>query len=273
MKTNYQNASMLDMIFENRNKNYGAYALRNDYSRRITNALLITFSSIFILGFGKFLSDKMKNHTTNAFGHIVVVEPIPEVHLQDEPIEIEKPKLPDVPQSQPIQTIENPEMNVTADNQANDTIATVDQFHYAESGLTTNLNGNKIGATDGMGTELAFNSPPPAPAVSSEPIRIAEIMPKFPGGEEALMKFLSKNTIFPDMEREMGVGGKVVSEFTVNEDGKVSDIKILKSPSKGFDKEVTRVIKLMPPFSPGMQQGRPVKVRFVLPFTFSVSYY
>ncbi len=272
MKTNYQNASMLDMIFEHRNKAYGAYALRNDYNRRITNALLITFSSIFILGFGKLLSDKMKSHTTNAIGPIVVVEPIPEIHLEDKPIEIEKTKLPDVPQSQAIQTVENPEMKVTADNQTTDSIPTVDQLRDAESGIHTNLNGNNIGVTDGTGTELAFN-PPSAPAASSEPIRIAEIMPKFPGGEEALMKFLNKHTVFPDMEREMGVGGKVVSEFTVNEDGKVSDIKILRSPSKGFDKEVVRVIKLMPPFSPGMQQGRAVKVRFVLPFTFSVSDY
>jgi protein TonB len=75
------------------------------------------------------------------------------------------------------------------------------------------------------------------------------------------------------MEKEMGIGGKVTSEFTVNEDGRISDIKILKSPSKGFDREVARVVKLMPPFTPGMQQGRPVKVRFVLPFTFHLSDY
>ena len=58
MKTNYQNATMLDMIFEHRNKSYGAYALRKNYSKTISEALLITFSVVVLLGFGKLLSDK-----------------------------------------------------------------------------------------------------------------------------------------------------------------------------------------------------------------------
>lgn len=272
MKTNYQNADMLDMIFENRNKAYGAYALRNDYSRRISHALLITFSSIFLLGFGKFLLDKMKDPKRNVLDHIVIVEPIPEIHLEEE-IEIEKPKLPAEVQPQAIETERNTEMNVTADNQASDSIPTVEELRDAESGINTNLNGNTIGVTDGTGDKLAFNPTTIPPPVSSEPIRIAEVMPVFPGGEKALMKFLLDHTVFPDMLKEMGIGGKVISEFTVNEDGKASDIRILKSPHKGFDKEVTRVVKLLPPFAPGMQHGRPVKVRFVLPFTFSVSDY
>src|SRR5687767_6560722 len=98
MKTNYQNASMLDMIFEQRNKAYGAYALRNDYNRRVSMALLITISSIFLLGLGKFLLDKMQTPKRNAVEHIVIVEPIPEINLKEEK-EI-KPVLPPENQSQ-----------------------------------------------------------------------------------------------------------------------------------------------------------------------------
>jgi protein TonB len=268
MKTNYQNMRMLDMIFENRNKAYGAYALRNDYNRRISRALLITFSSIVLLGVVKFFLDKMHTANTNAIEHIVVVEPIPEIHLEEKP-EI-KPQLPAETQSQAIQTERNVEMNVVEDNQqASDSVPTVADLRDAESGLTTNLNGNIIGATDGKGTVASFD-PPAAPAVSSAVVDIAEIMPKYPGGDEALMKFLSKHTVYPEMLRDMEIGGKVVTQFTVDENGSISDIKVLKSPDKLFDREVTRVIKLLPLFTPGMQQGRPVRVRFILPFTFNV---
>ena len=141
MKANYQNASMLDMIFEHRNKAYGAYALRNHYNRRISLALLITFSFIFLLGGGKFLLDHMNSPQKNVMEHIVIVEPIPEIHLEDQP-EI-RPELPPETQPQAIQTERNVEMNVVQDNQAPaDSIPTVAELRDAESGAAS-----KVGKT------------------------------------------------------------------------------------------------------------------------------
>lgn len=272
MKTNYQKESMLDMIFEHRNKAYGAYALRSSYHSTIRQALMITVSAVLLLLFGKLLADKLKGVQKNGIEHIVVADPIPPVILPITP-PVVPPATPagQPPQSQASNTIRHTEMSVTADNNLTDSLPTPEQLQLADAGLTTNLNGKPNGISDGTGTEPIYIEP--TPPVSQGPVRIAEVMPEFPGGEKALMRFLAEHTGFPDREREMGIGGKVISEFTVNEDGRVSDIKILKSPSSGFDKEVNRVVKILPAFKPGMQQGRPVKVRYVLPFTFNVNDY
>src|SRR4051812_11934247 len=114
MKTNYENTRMLDMIFENRNKSYGAYALRSNYNSRIAKALFITFSSIILLCFGKFVSDKMKGTYTQQAGPFVIAEPIPAVHFEKPQLKIEPPKPPQQPQqAQAIATQRNTEMHVT----------------------------------------------------------------------------------------------------------------------------------------------------------------
>lgn len=77
---------------------------------------------------------------------------------------------------------------------------------------------------------------------------------------------LGKLTQYPDKERELGIEGKAVVRFVVNEDGSITDATIIKSDSPGFGKEALRVLGKLPKFKPGMQQGKPVKVYFVLPF-------
>ena len=272
MKTNYENRPLLDIIFEHRNKAYGAYALRTGYDATIRQALFTTIAAVALLLTVKYLRDRQHHHA-QLLEHLVVAEPIAPVHLPEQP----KPVVPQAapptpPQSQATNTIRHTEMRVTENNNLVDSLPNTEQLQLADAGLTTNFNGNPLGISDGTGTEPVFIEPTPAP-VPSAPVRICEVMPQFPGGDRALMKFLADHTEFPMRERELGIGGKVISEFTVNEDGRVSDIKILKSPSGGFDKEVVKVVKMLPAFKPGMQQGKAVKVRYVLPFTFNVSDY
>ncbi len=270
MKTNYQNAGMLDMIFENRNKSYGAYALRNNYNSRISQALLITFSSVVLLCFGKLLSDKLKNSPQSLTEPVVTLDPIPEVHLEDE-VKIEpEPQKP--PQAQAINTMQNTEMHVTVDNHVMDSVPTNEQMQDIDPGLTTNLNtGNTIGVTDGQGTQPTFEVALSTPA--PEPVRDwAEVMPEFPGGEKALMKFLQSKTVYPDRERDLEIEGKALIKFVVNEDGSISNVSVAKTESSGFGKEGVRVASMLPKFKPGMQQGRTVRVQYVLPFHFKLSH-
>lgn len=109
------------------------------------------------------------------------------------------------------------------------------------------------------------------PIVESRIFQIVEQMPEFPGGEEAMMKFIQHNIIYPDLERENDIQGRVVVGFIVNEDGSLSDFSIKKSVSKGIDKESLRVVRLLPKFKPGKQQGKPVKVQYLLPIMFKLS--
>jgi protein TonB len=108
---------------------------------------------------------------------------------------------------------------------------------------------------------------------SSEESKIftfVEQMPQFPGGDAALVKFLQKKIKYPKEELSKDIQGKVLIKFVVNEDGKVSDVTVERGASPGLDKEAVRVVKSMPKFKPGKQQGKAVKVYFMLPIIFKL---
>lgn len=95
-----------------------------------------------------------------------------------------------------------------------------------------------------------------------------EKMPEFPGGEKALLEFLSKNIKYPQIAADNGVQGKVYLKFVVEKDGKVGEVQVQRSPDKLLEKEAVRVVKTLPKFSPGMQRGKPVRVWYQVPVTF-----
>ncbi|MCD8318098.1 MAG: energy transducer TonB [Paraprevotella sp.] len=97
---------------------------------------------------------------------------------------------------------------------------------------------------------------------------VVEENPKFPGGEEACMKWLADNIKYPPICVEQGIQGRVYVQFVVNKDGSIVDIKIVRSPDPYLSKEAERVLKLMPKWSPGRQRGKPVRVKFSLPVMF-----
>lgn len=103
-----------------------------------------------------------------------------------------------------------------------------------------------------------------------EPIlQIVEQMPEFPGGMQALMKYLKDNINYPRISRENGSQGKAFINFVVNTDGSIQDIEVLRSSSDVYlDKEALRVVGAMPKWNPGKQAGKAVRVRFTLPVTF-----
>jgi TonB family protein len=97
-----------------------------------------------------------------------------------------------------------------------------------------------------------------------------EQMPEYPGGEDMLEKYFKENLNYPAKEKEMGVEGRVICRFIVNEDGSLSDIKIVRSISEGCDEEAIRLIKYMPYWKPGKQNGKAVKVSYNLPIIFNL---
>ncbi len=100
---------------------------------------------------------------------------------------------------------------------------------------------------------------------------IVEDMPEFPGGEEALVKFLSQNTKYPEMAKDAGIEGPVKVTFIIDEEGNISDITAESRQEGGLKEESIRVVEMMPKWTPGKQRGKPVKVMFTLPFTFKLN--
>ena len=98
---------------------------------------------------------------------------------------------------------------------------------------------------------------------------IVENMPEFPGGQQAMMKFIAENTQYPAKAMEKGIQGRVFCQFVVEKDGRVSNIQVVRtSGDASLDKEAVRVISSMPKWNPGIQQGKPVRVVYTLPVSF-----
>ena len=108
--------------------------------------------------------------------------------------------------------------------------------------------------------------------VEDKVFTIVEQMPEFPGGAEQLYKYLSKNLQYPQVEKEAGISGTCYVTFVVKGDGSINDVKIMRGVpgGPGCDKEAIRVVKSMPPWKPGRQNGREVPVQFNMPVKFTL---
>lgn len=97
-----------------------------------------------------------------------------------------------------------------------------------------------------------------------------DVMPVFPGGDVALLKYIGDSTRYPKDAKEKGIQGKVIARFVVKKDGSISDVSILKGVNPSLDNEAMRVIKTLPKFTPGKLNGKKVPVWFMIPITYSL---
>ena len=100
---------------------------------------------------------------------------------------------------------------------------------------------------------------------------VVEVMPQFPGGQIAMLKYIMENMKYPEQAMKEGIQGRVAVRFIVEKDGSISDVKPILSVHPLLDKEAVRVVKSMPKWSPGKQNGKPVRVRFNVPVMFKLN--
>ncbi len=120
-------------------------------------------------------------------------------------------------------------------------------------------------------TEVYIPPPPPKPKqeeVTEEIFVVVEEQPEFPGGQAAMMKFLSDNIRYPVIAQENGIQGRVICNFVVERDGSITDVQVVRGQDPSLDREAIRVIQQMPRWKPGKQRGSAVRVRFTLPVVF-----
>ena len=107
-------------------------------------------------------------------------------------------------------------------------------------------------------------------AANDKVLEKAEVMPEYPGGEQAMMKFVADNVKYPQEAIDKEVSGRVMVGFVVEKDGSISDVKVVKGIGGGCDEEAVRVVNAMPKWKPGMDKGKPVRVSYIMPFTFKL---
>lgn len=122
--------------------------------------------------------------------------------------------------------------------------------------------------------EVVIAAPVEAPEEEEEEeviFVVVESMPEFPGGQQALFKYINENVKYPVIAQENGIQGRVICQFVVNKDGSIVDIEVVRSGGDpSLDKEAVRVVKSMPKWKPGKQRGKPVRVKFTLPVNFKL---
>ena len=132
----------------------------------------------------------------------------------------------------------------------------------------------EVNTEDDKETEVVIAAPVEAPVEEEEEevvFVVVESMPEFPGGQQALFKYLSENVKYPVIAQENGIQGRVICQFVVNKDGSIVDVEVVRSGGDpSLDKEAIRVIKTMPKWKPGKQRGKPVRVKYTVPVNFKL---
>ncbi len=237
-----------EIIFENRNKEYGAYDLRKRYNSTTTISILggVAFCTMLIAAFS--LSTEEGTAIEGPTG--VIIE-------MDDPI-IPEPVLPErKPPSVMAETLKNLQPEITTDS-----METLTPPPITDEILETTKNGD---INDTVRFVETYDT-----IIPDEPkiyINVKE-MPEFPGGIPALMQYISDNMSYPEEAIRNNVQGRVVLKFVVNPDGSVGRIELVGSIDPSLDEEAIRVVKSLPAFRPGKEDGVPVPVWFIIPVLF-----
>ncbi len=250
----------LELVFDDRNKLYGAYDIRKHYAQNLTKALVFTTIGFvgLLLGYSLFLTHKPAIITDRSIP--VVIDPRIPKTKRVEPV---KPPKVDPPK---VKSIKFLPLVAKPDDSAKN-VPKIDELKEAAISTVTQQGTTSSGPVE----------PPAGPTTqeASENTEIlststVEVMPQFPGGDAAWSKFLQRNLRYPAQASEAHAQGKVYVTFVVEKDGHLSDMQVLRGVGFGLDDEAMRVLKLVPPWKPGIQNGRPVRVRYTMPFNFQL---
>ena len=263
------NASKLNkVIFENRNKNYGAYAIRESYNDSLKKSL-IGLSTVICLVFGSAYTYNKMNAVS--IDDKVIAFDDPTINLIEQVIEVDI-----TPPTQPKQPIEAaaPLGTATSTIIADDVIETNTTVlnDNPNAGLG-NLNSTGTSATSTVSSTITVAVISVSASVAAIPeVTIAEEMPVFNNDPNGILRYVSNNISYPEMAKSIGVEGTVYVSFVVSELGKVEGVKVVRGIGYGCDEEVVRVVTKMPIWlKAGKNAGRAVKVRYNIPVRFKLN--
>jgi len=259
----------LDLVFEGKNKSYGAYVLRDDSSNRHIKSLLIV--TLFGLGL-VYLPNLIKS----VIPEKTIVEQVAGVEFIDVNVDQEIPEENQIRELENIppppllkETVQFTPPVITRDEDVRD-----EDLMLTQQELTDNQVDISVATVEGVkegGVDIAdlqdhkvVVEEPKKPEIFSH----VEVPPSFPGGEAELMKWLQNNMNYPVVAAEQGIQGRVILRFVVGPDGTVGNVEVQRSLDPSCDKEAVRVVQRMPKWIPGRQNGNPVFVYYTLPVLF-----
>ncbi len=267
----------VEMVFAGKNKEYGAYQLRKGTSGRNIKALLILVIAAALVG--GFLAWKVIEQK-QAEEQQAYMEAMELAKLQQQAKKEEKKKEPvkpkiepkkEIPVARETQKFTAPVIKKDELVKEENQVKQMDKLDEKVAVGTENKEGTKDRLAEAVRSDIAVAAPPPPapkPEVSNKVFDVVEEMPHFPGGAAALQAFLSSNTKYPVVAQENGVQGRVIVSFVVERDGSITDVRVVRSVDPSLDREASRVVRSMPRWSPGKQNGSAVRVKYTVPVVF-----
>ncbi len=246
-----------DIVFERRNKEYGAYRLRKKYSRNVLISMLI---GTIILGTAiitPYLNAKaLENRTKRAERQV-------EIKLEnlDQPNETVVPPPPPPPPPQDVVQQAKYVPPVVVDSVKPEEQV---QLMTADEAQVEVQNQEVVEVVQEVKEEVQEAEAEP------EPFVVVEEMPMFPGGDPELLKYIAEHTQYPEVAKENNIQGRVIVRFCVTSKGTINQVSVLKGVDPELDKEAVRVVSELPAFKPGKQGGKPVPVWYMVPITFTL---
>ncbi len=261
-----------DLVFEGKNKEYGAYKLRQGSTKRHIKALIVVLIAVIVAILLPILIKAVTPKHTDQVAYVdqTQLADLEELEQEKEPEEPQEP-LPELPPPPP----EVMSVKYTPPVITDQPIAKEDEMKSIEEVVdkkdaavasTDNVDGIKL--SDANVDDLkTLDEPVHNPDV---PVDFVEQMPEYPGGEAEMRSFIAKNLRYPRAAQEEGIQGRVTVRFVVSKTGEITDIKIVRGIHTLCDEEAIRVVKMMPNWIPGRQNGNPVAVIYNVPVVFKL---
>lgn len=265
----------VDLIFEGKNQAYGAYKLRKGTSRRNIISIIIVVV-VALLAFSVIAIKKIVDANTEKVASTQVTE-LSNLEQKQKKAEVKK----QIKVQEPEKVVERvkssvkftaPVIKKDSEVKPEDEIKTQDQLMQNKAAIGSfDVKGNDDANGEVLKAKEVIAQPEPPKVEENKVFDMVEEMPSFPGGPAALMQFLQSNTHYPAVAQENGVQGRVTVSFVVEKDGSVTDVQVARSADPSLDKEAIRVVKSMPRWTPGRQNGSTVRVKFNVPVTFRLN--
>lgn len=272
-----------DIIFEGKNKDFGAYELRKHSDGRHNRAMLFTIIGLVIVLVGSYFLGmyndyRREQHELELQAQLEqqlaqMEAEAPEETQEEEVIEaVQEPEAEEALPEEILNTIKDTEIAIAADNEVTEDITSKDEVQEstAAAGASTFDQGtDNLEVVRTHKDEIIVEEKKPEP-VKEEVFTAVEQMPQFPGGEAGLLKYVATHIKYPTMAAENNIQGRVVVKFVVKKDGNVGDVVVLRGKDPDLDKEAVRVVKTLPKFIPGKMNGQAVSVWYTLPINFKL---
>lgn len=258
------------LIFEGKNQAYGAYRMRANSGKR-HNAAMIIVLIIALVGSSiptlvKLATPKQKEEMTE----VTTLSKLGDPEIKQKEMTKVQEVAPPPPALKSSIKFTTPVIKKDEDVNADDEMKSQEELTHAKAGISiADVKGNdEIGGKDIADLKQVVTQA--EPAKEEEVFTMVEQMPAFPGGQSELMQYLSKNIKYPTIAQENGTQGRVIIQFVVEKDGSITDVQVARGVDPYLDKEAVRVVKSMPKWIPGKQNGKAVRVKYTVPVMFKL---